>query len=1489
MSGVETRAGLRNEVGAEPIAIIGMACRLPGADSPAAFWSLLREGREATGEVPPRRREELLRAFRSRSDESRTHWRRGGFLAGLDDFDARFFGIAPREAERMDPQQRLLLETTWEAIEDAGIAADALAGSSTGVYVGIWTSDYERLMFESPRGVDFYMTTGGGRYSGSGRLSYFFGLQGPSLTLDTACSSSLVAVHLACRSLADGECDLALAGGANVILDPSITIAYSKAKMLSPEGSCRFGDASADGYVRSEGVGMVLLKPLAKALADGDPVRAVIRGTATNHDGKASGSIGRPAVLGQIDALRRAYRRAGIPPSRVSYVEAHGTGTRAGDPVELEALAAVLGEGRDPARPFLVGSAKTNLGHLEAASGIAGLIKTVLCLENEVLPASLHFTERSPAIDWEALPLRIVSEPTPWPRSADSDETRIAGLNSFGISGTNAHLVLEEAPRAAGSVRSVLEASDLELLPLSAKSEGALRELARRYRDFLSQNESLSLRDIARTASLGRAHLSHRAVIAARDESGMRDGLGALAAGGESASLLLGRSASRKAPRLAFVFPGQGSQWLGMGARLFEREAVFREQIERCHEALRAEADFSLVDEIRADAPASKLARIDVVQPTLFAIQTAIAAQWRHWGVEPSVVIGHSMGEIAAAAVSSALNLEDAARVIARRSRLLLRVSGRGAMALVELSIADAMEAIRGREDRLSVAVSNSPRSTVLSGDGEALEVVVRALEARDVFCRFIKVDVASHSPQMDPLLEELRKALEAIEPRAEEIPFHSTVTGERIGGRDLGPSYWVRNLREPVLFAKAARDVLASGVDVFLEVSPHPILLPALSEAPGWGEADAVALSSMRRDENDRDEMLRGLGRLHALGASVDFSRVHAGHAGHPVKTRPVRLPTYPWQRERYWLDTGKRLAAPDPEPDSYYRVSWESAPLPAGPTRGRRWILHADEGRVAEELASVLRARGQHVELQRREAFSLDGRGGEPVGPVGIVHFGEVESLLDLVKILARSQFESAPRIYVATRGMLGATLSPHAWPLWGLARVLSQEHPELRGTRIDVGSAGPSEIEGLARELLADSDDDEIAFQGSDRLLARLEPFSLPVQPSKDLRKDGTYLVTGGLGGLGLEVARFLVERGARDVALLGRNGASVAAESKLASMRAQGARLQVLTADVARAEDLDRILSAVREKAPLRGVVHAAGVLEDGILAGLDPQILARVMAPKVQGAWNLSTATWDDPLEFFVSFSSVASLLGTAGQGSYAAANAFLDGLAHYRKSRGRPGLSIHWAPWADVGLAARGGGGANLARRGIGVLPPAQALAAFDRLLACEDAGPEVAVMSFDVEEWISAHPQRSRSSFLGRLSKAESSPASPESFRDELSRTEPAARPALLTEHVRAQVARVTRLAPSDIDVGETLKSQGLDSLMGLELRNGLERSLGLPLKATLVWNYPTVSLIAGFLIERLEGDGALPPDEILNLLDGVRDLASDEVERMLSERGTR
>ncbi|MBC6936182.1 MAG: polyketide synthase, partial [Chloroflexi bacterium] len=729
----------------EPIAIIGIGCRFPGgANSPEALWELLRAGRDAITEVPADRYD--LQTFYdprpATPGKVMSKW--GGFLDEIDRFDPLFFGISPREAERMDPQQRLLLEVAWEALEDAGQVPNTPAIEQTGVFVGMWLNDFEARLFRDPAKVDFYMTTGSGRYSASGRLSYVFGFQGPSITVDTACSSSLVAVHLAVQSLRAGECDLALAGGANVILQPHITIAYSQSRMMAPDGRCKFGDARADGYVRSEGAGLVVLKRLADALADGDPIYAIIRGSATNNDGRSSGFLTTPGGAGQEEMLRKAYKDAGVPPGEVQYIEAHGTGTAAGDPVEIGAIGAVVAEGRRPEQFCTVGSVKTNLGHTEGAAGVAGLIKVALALKHRTIPASLNFQAPNPSIPWETLPVRIQTEQTPWPAEPGQ---AVGGVSAFGIAGTNAHVVLQEAP--ARDYPAVPRA-DVYVLPLSARTPEALVDLARAYEVTAGQSD---LHDLCYSASVRRAHHPYRMAAVAHSPEELVEQLEAFGKGETRRGLVAGTQDQAAERRVVFIFPGQGGQWLGMGRQLFEQEPVFREALERCAAAVRPYVEWDLLAELlRADENTSRMDEIDVVQPALFAIQVALAELWRSWGIAPDAVIGHSMGEVAAAYVSGALSLDDAARIICRRSLLMKRVSGMGAMAMVELPLEEAEAALGEYADRVGVAVTNSPRSCVLSGDPAALAEVVAALQSRDVFCRPVKVDVAAHSPHMDAL-----------------------------------------------------------------------------------------------------------------------------------------------------------------------------------------------------------------------------------------------------------------------------------------------------------------------------------------------------------------------------------------------------------------------------------------------------------------------------------------------------------------------------------------------------------------------------------------------------------------------------------------------------------------------------------------------------------------------------------------------------------------
>ncbi len=734
------------------------------------------------------------------------------------------------------------------------------------------------------------MTTGTGRYAASGRISNFFGFEGPSFTIDAACASSLVAVHLACQSLRSGECSMALAGASNVILQPQITIAYSQSKMMAPDGHCKFGDAKADGYVRSEGAGVVLLKPLAKALADGDPVYAVILGSAANNDGKTSGSFGTPSRSGQEKLLRLAYKDAGVSPGRVNYVEAHGTGTLVGDPVEMGALGGVLQSGRPEGSTCLVGSVKTNFGHTEGAAGIAGLIKVALSLCHRVIPPSLHCNEPNPNIPWQALSLSVARELTPWPSEPGAG---LAGVSSFGIAGTNAHVVVAERPTPI-RMRAFLIMEDSQrslLIPISSHSEETLQVLANSYKELFDA-DSPAPHEIAYTAARRRDHREYRLAIVGETGAELKERLSTALQSRSLPDPTMNR-------KIVFVFPGQGSQWFGMGRELLRREPVFRAAIEECERSMRPFVDWSLLEQLSLEETSAsyRLRDIDCIQPTLLAVEIALAQLWCSWGVEPDAVIGHSMGELAAVCTAGALSLGDTMRVICERSKLLKRARGKGAMAVVELTIDETQAALSGFESQLAVAVCNSPRSTVISGAPAALDKVLAKLEKQEVFCRLVRVDVASHSPQMDVLKPELFGMLQDLAPRKASVPIYSTVRGTVIDGTNCDAGYWADNLREPVLFSKMTQELIAAGHGIFIEMSPNPILLPPIEQGLQHAGQRGLLLASLRRNEPEQTTMLGSMGKLYESGHSVRWEQLYP--AGDCVK-----LPRYVWQEERFWYD---------------------------------------------------------------------------------------------------------------------------------------------------------------------------------------------------------------------------------------------------------------------------------------------------------------------------------------------------------------------------------------------------------------------------------------------------------------------------------------------------------------------------------------------------------------------------------------------------------
>ncbi|WP_216215935.1 type I polyketide synthase [Amycolatopsis aidingensis] len=887
-------AGTGAEPG-EPIAIVAMSCRYPGqVRSPADLWRVVSDGRHVLGEFPADRGWDLDELFDHDPDTpGRSYLRHGGFLEDAGLFDHEFFGISPREATAMDPQQRLVLEASWEAFERAGRDPDSLDRDRVGVFLGATAQEYGPRLHESAEGFDGYRLTGSTPSVASGRVAYTFGFGGPAVTVDTACSSSLVAVHLASQALRNGECSLALAGGVTVLATPGMFVEFSRQRGLAPDGRCKAFAAGADGTVWAEGAGVLLLERLSDARRHEHPVLAVIRGSAVNSDG-ASNGLAAPNGLAQQRVIRQALRDAALDPSEVDAVEAHGTGTSLGDPIEARALIDTYGRDRDPGRPLWIGSLKSNLGHTQAAAGVGGLIKMVQAMRHGVLPRTLHVDEPSPHVPWDQAPVRLLTEQMDWPGDG---RPRRAAVSSFGISGTNAHVLLEQVRQTAPATGP----AQTGVLPflLSARNEGALREQAGRLSGHLRAEPALERAEIGRTLATGRATFGHRAAIVAADREELLAGLDALAAGEPAGQLLRGTALAN---RIVFVFPGQGSQWQGMALDLLEASPVFADRMAECADALSRFVDWRLLDVLRGTAGAPALSRVDVVQPALFAVMVSLAAVWQAHGVRPDAVVGHSQGEIAAAQVAGALSIEDAARVVALRSKAIAALAGTGGMASLALAEDEVRARLAASDGEAHIAAVNGPGSTVVAGDAGALERLVAGCHAAGISARLIEVDYASHTPAVEVLRERLAQDLDGITPAKASIPFVSTVTGEELDTTTLDAGYWYRNLRSPVRFGDAIRRLSERGHELFLEISPHPVLTIGVEETIEAAGTRGRALGTLRREEGDRRRLLTSLAEAHVHGAAVRWDSVFPGSGA-----MPADLPTYAFQRRRHWLPAGR------------------------------------------------------------------------------------------------------------------------------------------------------------------------------------------------------------------------------------------------------------------------------------------------------------------------------------------------------------------------------------------------------------------------------------------------------------------------------------------------------------------------------------------------------------------------------------------------------
>nr|AEH26539.1 polyketide synthase [uncultured Acidobacteria bacterium C5] len=1465
----------------EPIAVIGIGCRFPGGvDTPQAFLELLREGRDAITEVPRDRWDPDAWYDPNPDMPGKINCRHGGFVEGCENFDPAFFEIAPREARSLDPQQRMLLEVSWEAMENAGLVPSEHVGSNTGVFVGITGYDYYRFVSGSdPQRIDAYLGTGNAHSAASGRLSYFFGFKGPCISMDTACSSALVAVHSACQSLRAGESEMALAGGVNHLLLPEMSVNFSKAHMLAPDGRCKSFDASADGYVRSEGCGMVVLKRLSSAMAAGDPILAVIRGSAVNQDGQ-SGGLTVPNGPSQSAVIRRALTMAGVAPDEVSYIEAHGTGTSLGDPIEVHALQAVFGD-RAKDNPLWIGSVKSNIGHLESAAGIAALVKAILCLQSRELLPSLHYETPNPHIDWDELPIRVTTERMPWLAS----EKRIAGVSSFSFSGTNAHLIVEEPPPQA--VRSIdpsrrMKARGEYGLALSAQSEPALRDLAQRYAARLAERPDERLDDVCATAAIFKDRFDYRAFILKDSPDGMRTALESFAAGQPcQAPSGSGRvRAGQGKTNVGFLFTGQGSQYPGMGRQLFNDEPVFREIVKRLAASLEGTLEIPLLEALfpqtRIVSPETNLVDDTAyTQPALFVLEYALAELWKSWGVTPSIVMGHSVGEYVAAAVAGVFSPEDGLRLIAERGRLLSELPRDGSMVAIFASERTVAAAIAGHR-RVSIAAVNGAAHVVVSGDRDAVAMIAASIAAQGVRVQELKVSHAFHSPLVEPVLDPFRAVAKSIAYKRPQIALVSGVTGAVVGDEVTNPEYWVRHIRVPVRFDLALETLHQSNGRFFVEIGPRPVLtaLAETERAAGGRSAsgaaqDALFLPSLRPNVADHRQCLDSLGRLFVHGGAVDWAAYYRDRF-----ERHLPLPTYPFQRQRHWYNPAELC----------YRAVWQQKTVdrPAIAAGAGQWLICGD--RPWPALARSLEEAGRRVIFSSLES---DSRVLQEAGPLeGVVYLcppaADLESasaaigdagltrIVDLSRALA--SLERPPKLWLATRGATSAgasgLTSPFATAVLGLGRCLFLEHPELKGGLIDLGEVERERDASLVRDELLDSQrEDCVAVRGDRRYVSRLETYRPGEAPLMKLARDGAYLITGGLGALGLEVARFLSDHKAGCLVLMGRSAPSELARLAVRRLEERGSRVFVVQGDVTDEAAVAAAQATIAAHSfTLRGIVHAAGVNDQRSIAELDRDHISATLAPKIAGALNLHRLTKQSPLDFFISFSSIASVWGSARQAHYAAANAFLDGLAEYRRGHSLAGLAINWGPWHGAGMSTLDGGD-RVVDGGLRLLTPELALLTLSQLMASHESRIVVADVDWNrLKDLYQVHGRQPLFEIMGGQDAAAVS-LEQATLVAELEGSAPGERFERLARPVESVIADVLRLdGDHTVDRELGFFDMGIDSLMAIQIKDRMQQLLGRELPASLCFDYPTVLALVGHLLQELfpsrEHDGPLPRD---------------------------
>lgn len=1482
------------------IAIIGAACRFPGATDVDTFWKNIRDGRESLQTFLA---EELEVGFEKQNSSSRRILV-GGVLSDIESFDAGFFGMSSREAALMDPQQRLLFECAWEAFETAGYSSERHSGD-VGVYLGAGLSTYlanhvlpacgfpmgEPMLEDN----SLALRVGSDRNYFPTRISYKLNLTGPSMAVQTACSTSLVAVHQACQAIRAGDCDIALAGGAAITVPQRTGYAWEEGMFRAPDGHCRAFDADAGGTVFSNGVGLVLLKPLERAIADGDTIWAVIRGSAVNNDGSRKVGFFAPSVDRQAAVIRKALDNAGVSSASIGYVEAHGTATVLGDPIEITALTQAFGhDGISRQTKCAIGSVKTNIGHTDEAAGIAGLLKTVMALRHRQIPPSLHFDQPNPHIDFDRSPFYVNTQLQNWPTGR---WPRRAGVSAFAMGGTNCHVIVEEAPELPR--QSAPSAGPLPFV-LSAQSRLALQQSADRFAQFLDCNPGVNLVDLCFTMATGRKHFPERLATIVPDVQSLRERLAQFARGEDVPGLqrmphVLPNPNRRK---IAFLFTGQGSQYPGMGRALFDTQPVFRQTLLRCEDILRGVIDRPLCEILfeHDQIGANRFVRTEFVQPALVALELALAELWKSWGVIPDVVLGHSLGEYVAACVAGVLTLEDTLHLVAIRGKLMGSLPENGAMVSVLAPLAKVEEALAPYSATVSIAAINAPERIVISGLADHLEALAAALSGEGIEAKRLDVSHAFHSQLMAPVVAQFGKALQQVDLRPPRIPVVSNVTG-KVGDAEFSRAeYWLSQMRQPVQFAASMNELMQLGVHTLVEIGPKPVLL-------GLGRQclplhDGLWLPSLRANQNANEVILDSLATLHVHGHPIDWP----AFVFDKQPPRRIPLPTYPFQRERHWIEAPNASWRPQPRSslDWLYDIVWKQlGPVPSPGLRvGQRWqIIAADE--LGDAVSALLLAHDQTVEIVKMSATDLQDPGAavRAVSPNvdGIIYLpaksgsleqtdvatqARTECIAALHLIQATSALSSRPRLWLVTQEaqpvLEREKIDVSRAPLWSLARTLRNEQPEMSCHCIDI-EGGERPVHDVARELLAllSHSEAEIAIRRAIVHAPRLRPSELrahsAVAERAPLSSGGKYLITGGLGGLGLRLAEHLAARGAKQIILAGRRGAvSVEAQEVVRRLHESGVVVTVFVGNVGNLEDARAMVQA--GSGPLLGVFHLAGVLDDGILPNLTGARIAKIMEGKVAGAWNLHQVTLSMPLDFFVMFSSDTALLGHGGQGNYASANAVLDALAHHRRYHGLPALSMNWGSWGEIGMAMALSPllQDRMKSQGLIFMPVAEGLRHLD--LAMSSSLAQVAVLPMDWPAWLRqyrrgaepallreiaagfAHEEPVPANATGKAQDAGSDKTGSQEFEAVLLDAPVELRRGLLEQRLRKTIGEVLGAsAGAALALQQGFFAFGLDSLTSIELRNLLQIRLGVSLAQTVLFTHSNLEQLINYLMTKV------------------------------------